>query len=578
MYTWFYGFSEEPFNINPDPNFLYRSQSHQQILDFMTQAIREKEGLILVLGELGSGKTTLIQYLLNTIDKKVKALAIFHPHDTLENLLEDILRELGAPAVPHDKVSLVRQLNDYLHSLAPDETLALLIDEAQELSPEVMEALCFLPTPETLRDGKLQIVLAGQPELRARLDSAALRDPKHRGAGIGQLRPLKEEECRLYIAHRLRRVDSDVSQVFTPEALDRICQYAKGNPRTINILCDNSFLIGYGLSKRKVDAAVVAEVLEDLDFIGPGDWGERKPEEVRRAKASSARGGSDLVRKISYSLLSLVGVGVLILLGRIYLKEPEEILMARFPIQPPALQERGVLPREEAKPEAAGKAAARPEQTRESPASDTPSRGPLRIPPGKTPPLSPAPPAAAERKPSPPSERIAGFSKPLPASPALPPAEPRAKVETQVKKTVSVKDGDSLYTFAAQNYRVANTSVVDHILEANPQITNPGRLPANLQVRLPEITEESLIIAAGDGTYQVRLGTFLKAEYSTFLRGESALRGKQIEIVPRRLATGETWYRAVAGKFSTREEGAEVVRELRAKGLSPYFAGFKKKK
>jgi general secretion pathway protein A len=612
MYTWFYGFSEEPFNVNPDPNFLFLSETHQQVLDFLIRGIQERAGFILVLGDLGSGKTTLIQHLLNTIDRKVKAVAIFRPHDTLEDLLEDTLRELGVPAVPHNKVSLVRQLNDYLHGLGPDETLALLIDEAQELSPEVMEELRLLPTPETLRDGKLQIILAGQPELKAKLDSAGLRELRQKIEVVGQLRPLKEEECRRYIADRLRRVDSEISRVFTNEALDRICQYGKGNPRTINILCDNSFLVGYGLSKKKVDTAIVAAVLEDLDFIGSGGLDERKPEEGRRAKAQAAPGTGDLFRKISYSFLALVGVGVLILLGRIYLKEPEETLMARFPIQPPALQERGALPREEASPEKAAQADPQPEKIRQPPTPEPPSRAARIISAEKTP--SPgegkkpaAPPAAekkaaarapaeeakpasalpgrsepapvfAERKPSPPAERLAGLSKPEPAPPASTPAGPRAKVETQAKKTVPVKDGDSLYNFAAQNYRVANTSVVDQILELNPQIANPHKLPANLQVRLPEITEESLVIAAGDGTSQVRLGTFLKPEYSTFLKGEPALRGRPIEIVPRRLATGETWYRAVAGKFSTREEGVEVVRELRAKGLSPYFTGFKKKK
>jgi general secretion pathway protein A len=612
MYTWFYGFSEEPFNVNPDPNFLFLSETHQQVLDFLIRGIQERAGFILVLGDLGSGKTTLIQHLLNILDKKVKAVAIFHPHDTLEELLEDTLRELGVPAVPHNKVSLVRQLNDYLHSLAPDETLALLIDEAQELSPEVMEELRLLPTPETLREGKLQIILAGQPELKAKLDSAGLRELRQKIEVVGQLRPLKEEECRRYIAHRLQKVDSEVSRVFTAEALDRICQHGKGNPRTINILCDNSFLVGYGLSKKKVDSAIVAEVLEDLDFIGSGGLAERKPEEERRAKTQAAPGQRDLFRKISYSLLALVGVGGLILVGRIYLKEPEEALMAKFPIQPPALQERGALPRDEAKPEKAAKADPQPEKTQQPPTSEPPAQAARRIPAEKTPPPGEekkptAPPAAekkpaarapseeakpasalpgkpepaplfAEKKPSPPSERTARLSKPEPAPPVPPPPGLRARVETQAKKTVPVKDGDSLYNFAAQNYRVANTSVVDQILEANPQIADPHKLPANLRVRLPEITEESLIIAAGDGTYQVRLGTFLKAEYSTFLKGEPALRGKPIEIVPRRLATGETWYRAVAGKFSTREEGVEVVRELRAKGLSPYFAGFKKKK
>ena len=612
MYTWFYGFSEEPFNINPDPRFFFLSETHQQVLDFLIRGIQERAGFILVLGDLGSGKTTLIQHLLNIIDEKVKAVAIFHPHDTLEELLEDALRGLGVPAVPPTKISLVRRLNEFLYSLAPDETLALLIDEAQELSPEVMEELRLLPTPEKLRDGRFQIILAGQPELKAKLDSTGLRELRQKIEGVGKLRPLMEEECRRYIDHRLRRVDSDVTKVFTNEALDRICQYGKGNPRTINILCDNSFLIGYGLSKKKIDLAIVAEVLEDLDFIGSGEPDERKPGEGRGVKAQTASGKRDLLRKTSYSLLTLVGVGVLILLGRICLKEPEEALMAKFPIQPPALLERGAFPRDEAKPDKAAKNDPQPEKTQQPPTPQPPSQPARGIPAGRTPPPGEekkpsAPPAAerkpsprapseetkptavlpgkpdpapvlVERKPSPPADRTAKLSKLEPAPPTSPTPGPRAKVEASANKTLPVKDGDSLYNFAAQKYGVANTSVMDQILEVNPQIANPHKLPANLQVRLPDITEESLIIAVGDGTYQVRLGTFLKAEYSAFLRGEPALRGKPMEIVPRRLATGETWYRAMAGKFNTREEGIEVVRELKAKGLSPYFAGFKKKK
>src|SRR4030042_1323634 len=139
MYTWFYGFSEEPFNVNPDPRFLHLTETHQQVLDSMMGGILDRKGFILVLGELGSGKTTLVQHLLNTIDRKVKAVAVFRPQNTFEELLEDVLRELKVPSAPQNKVSLVRQLNDYLHSLTPDQTLAILIDDAQELSPEIME-------------------------------------------------------------------------------------------------------------------------------------------------------------------------------------------------------------------------------------------------------------------------------------------------------------------------------------------------------------------------------------------------------------------------------------------------------
>jgi general secretion pathway protein A len=586
MYTWFYGFSEEPFNVNPDPRFLHLTETHQQVLDSMIRGILDRKGFILVLGELGSGKTTLVQHLLNTIDRKVKAVAVFRPQNTFEELLEDVLRELKVPSAPQNKVSLVRQLNDYLHSLTPDQTLAILIDDAQELSPEIMEELRLLPTPETLSAKKLQVVLVGQPELKARLDSPNLRELRQRVEIMGEIRPLSEEECRQYIAHRLEKVDSEINRVFSPEAIDLICRHARGNPRTLNILCDNAFLIGYGLSKKKVDSPVVNEVLEDLDFVDPEELDEGRPKEGRRVRVAAAGGKSALFRKIGFSLLALLGVGAIILLGRIYLKGPEEPPMAKFPIQPPAIRGKAPSVPSEEKPEGVAQTVSQPEAAKQQAVQETPPE--KKIPPPVLPkeikPASPTPaktepaPAVAERKTSSPDERPAVASKPAPPSSPSPATGPRSKVEARIKKTVTVKAGESIYTIAAKNYRVANTSVVDQILEVNPRIPSSRKLLANQQVSLPDITEESLVLESGDGTYQVRLGTFLKPEYSSFLKGEPALRGKEIKIIPRKLPGGETWYRAVAGKFSTREEGLKVIRELNGKGLSPYFPGFKKKK
>jgi cell division protein FtsN len=152
----------------------------------------------------------------------------------------------------------------------------------------------------------------------------------------------------------------------------------------------------------------------------------------------------------------------------------------------------------------------------------------------------------------------------------------KPREEARVKRIVTVHPGDSIYTIAEKNYKVANTSIVDQILEFNPKIANPNKLFANQEVKLPEITETSLVIESADGSYQVRLGTFLKAEYATFLKGQPALKGRGVEVVPRKLSSGGTWYRAVAGKFNTREEGLRVIQELKKQGLSPFFPGFRK--
>ena len=617
MYTWFYGFSEEPFNVNPDPRFLYLTETHQQALDSMILGILDRRRLTMVLGDLGSGKTTLIQHLLDMIDPKVKAVAVFRPQNTFEELLEDVLRELKVPSAPQNKVSLVRQLNDYLHSLTPDQTLAILIDDAHELSPEIMEELRLLPTPETLSAKKLQIILIGQPELKARLDSSNLREVKQRVEIMGEIRPLSEEECRQYIAHRLEKVESEINKVFTPEAIDLICRHGKGNPRTLNILCDNAFLIGYGLSKKKIDSPIVNEVLEDLDFVEPEEMDEGRPKEARRVRGAAAGGNSALFRKVCFSLLALVGVGAIILLGRIFLKGPEEPPMAKFPIQPPAIREKAPSVPAEGKPIGVAETGSQGEAAKQPGVQETPSRPTEGSPPKDVPPPSPPPkaekkpalpaapaekkipppvlpkeikpasptpgkkepaPAVAEQKSSLPDKRPAVSPKPSPGSPAAAATAPPSRAEARIKKTVTVKAGQNIYTIAAQNYGVANTSVVDQILEVNPRIASSRKLLANQQVNLPDITEDSLVLESGDGAYQVRLGTFLKPEYSTFLKGEPALRGKEIKIIPRKLAGGETWYRAVAGRFSTREEGLKVIRDLKGKGLSPYFPGFRKKK
>ena len=593
MYTQFYGFSEEPFNVDPDSKFLLLTKTHQQALDCMVDGISKRMGFVAILGEYGAGKTTLIQHLLKTIDQKVKAVAIFHPPNSIEELIEDTLREWGFPSISQNKISLVRQLNDCLQSLASDETLAIIIDEAQHLSPEVIEELPLLPAPEVVSAKKLQILFVGQPELKAKLDSAKLREPKQSVEVVSQIRPLNDEECEQYIAHRLRKVQSDITEVFTPEAISLICQCSKGNPRTINTLCDNAFLSGYGLSKKKVDSDTVTEALEDLNFAGQRELAEWQPQEGWKFSAPSMKGESPLFRKICYCLLALVGVGVIIFLGRIFLKGPEEKVATRFPIQPQTARERGALASPESKPDLAAKGGSKPGAGTKPSASAEPEREPS-IPPVAQEGKSSVPSRTAEQKaaaPTPETKLPISFPakdvkrepegkvaviKPIPSPPASQVSVTKAKAETQAEKAVIVKARDSIYTIAGKNLKVANTSVVDQILELNPNIANPNKLIANQKIKLPEISEESLIIGYPDGTYKIRLGTFLKPEYATFLQGQAALRGKKVEIIPRRLPSGETWYRATAGKFSTREEGLRAIHDLKEKGLSPYFAGFKK--
>jgi general secretion pathway protein A len=278
MYTQFYGFSEKPFELTPDPKFLYLSPSHREALASMIYGINERRGFISITGEVGTGKTTLIYTLLSNLSEKVKPIFIYHTTITFEEFLAKILLDLKVSLHEEDKTSLLLKLSDYLRmKMALEETLAIIIDEGQNLPQETLEEFRMLSNVETSKTKLLQSLLVGQPELEEKLNSKELRQLKQRIGLRRSLQPLNPQECREYIEHRLNLVGSSASKVLTADAIGLIVHYSKGIPRTINILCDNAFLIGYSFSQKKIDEKIIKEVIEDMEnqFI-PTDHEEKE--------------------------------------------------------------------------------------------------------------------------------------------------------------------------------------------------------------------------------------------------------------------------------------------------------------
>ena len=264
-YNKFYGFSEKPFEVVPDPQFFYSSPSHLGVLTSVINGIESKENLMCVTGEVGTGKTTFVHFLLHCLEEKVKTTLIVHPSITFEELVSNILLGLDQRVVKETKQALLDQLNGYLtEKMGEDKTLVVIIDEAQNLPSEVMEEL------GTFYEGgrwvaRLQIILVGAPELEHKISTPRLR-PFGREIGIRcQISALTEEESIKYIDHRLKLVGSRSREVFTPEAISMIIRYARGFPRVINILCDNAFMIGYGYSKRRVDVEIIRQAIKDME-------------------------------------------------------------------------------------------------------------------------------------------------------------------------------------------------------------------------------------------------------------------------------------------------------------------------
>jgi general secretion pathway protein A len=265
-YGGFYGFSEKPFEVVPNPEFFYSSSSHLSVLTSVINGIESRKGLMSVIGEVGTGKTTLIHFLLHCLEERVKTSLIVHPSVTIEALVSNILRGLDQVVVEETRQALLGQLRGYLtEKVGEDETLVVIVDEAQNLPAEVMEEFGTLFEVNPWR-GRLQVIFVGAPEFQRKISRPRLR---RFGRKIGircQITALTEEESREYIDHRLKLVGSRSRDVFTPEAISMIVRYARGFPRVINILCDNAFMIGYGLSRKRVDAEIIREAIKNMEF------------------------------------------------------------------------------------------------------------------------------------------------------------------------------------------------------------------------------------------------------------------------------------------------------------------------
>ena len=269
IYCGHFGLTREPFNITPDPNFLYMSVSHREALAQLVYGIKARRGFVVLTGEVGTGKTTMIQCLLDELNSTTKTALIFNMVVSPKDLLRYVCEKFGLVALQeslkeiHDYVSLLERF--LLESYRKGENVALIIDEAQNLSTEVLENVRLLSNFETAQDKLLQILLVGQPELGARLNASELRQIKQRVALRHHLTPLNYTDCEKYIAKRLEIAGGSIS-LFGPKAIDAVHKYSGGIPRLVNIICDNALLTVYALRKDKVEAGMITEVAQDLQL------------------------------------------------------------------------------------------------------------------------------------------------------------------------------------------------------------------------------------------------------------------------------------------------------------------------
>jgi general secretion pathway protein A len=277
MYTEFYKFREKPFSIVPDPAYLYLSSKHQMALTYLEYGLMDGIGFILMTGEIGTGKTTIIRKLLDQLPQDMEVALVSNTNVSPEQLLEMIIHEFELMLPPGSKGGMLDVLNGFLvEQYAESRRALLIVDEAQNLSAEALEEIRMLSNLQTDKEALLQILLVGQPGLRSRLQHPSLLQLSQRIAVSYHLAPLDLSETRAYIAHRLKVAGGEDENLFTSEALESIHIHSGGIPRTINILCDAALVYGFADELAAIDGGVITKVVRDKKEVGlfasaPGD-------------------------------------------------------------------------------------------------------------------------------------------------------------------------------------------------------------------------------------------------------------------------------------------------------------------
>ena len=271
MYEAFYGFREKPFNLTPDPKYLYLSAKHGEAFAHIEFGLKERGGFVVITGEVGTGKTTLCRYFLDRLDEKTESAFILYPALTSVELLRAVCEDLGI----EEKGWSAKEWVDILHrflieSRAEDKNIVLVIDEAQNLDSKVLEQIRLISNLETTTEKLIQIVLIGQTELSDLLSQNDLRQLAQRVTARYHLGPLTREETNGYIRHRLGVVGGAGKVSFSPAALKEIHRFSNGIPRLINLVCDRTLLAGFVTNRREMDGQIARRAVKELENVPAG--------------------------------------------------------------------------------------------------------------------------------------------------------------------------------------------------------------------------------------------------------------------------------------------------------------------
>ncbi|MGB7951643.1 MAG: AAA family ATPase [Candidatus Binatia bacterium] len=479
MYNDYFGLSSSPFSVTPDPRFFYNTPVYQEAYANLRYGIEAKKGFIVVTGEVGTGKTTLLRKLLRNLGDTVHSVFIFNTDLSFPELLPLILHDLGLVPQESNKVAMLQQLNDFLiEQLERRHIVAVLVDEAQNLSEEALEGLRLLSNLETDQEKLLQIVLMGQPELEKKLDQPMLRQLKQRVALQSRLTPLQDAEVAPYIDFRLQVGGYTGKGLFDPDALRRIAFYSQGIPRLINVICDNVLINAYARSEATVSAESIEEVARDLRLRSEVQVSEAEPTHTPSAaeiepeappheamSKAPRRGMRRAIRVGAESLLAII-LG-LVLASVINPQDFRNIAGGQVDLLKRNLNQWLAL-------------VDSPQVVATKAIAETPVRPPTR--------------------------------------------------------RIIIEAGATIRKIAAAAYGTDAFLGMDLIKEYNPHITNLNRVIAGDTLSLPSLTQETMLRKQPDGSYRLIAASFPSEKAADQFARLLGDKGYQIEITPRKVS------------------------------------------
>ena len=502
MYNSYFGFSVSPFRVTPDPSLFYSNPVYEEAYANLRYGIEAKKGFIVITGEVGTGKTTLLRKLMtHTSEGTIHTVYVFNTYLNFTELLQVIHSDLGLGQKEANRVKLLQELNDFLITQLKDGNIvSVLVDEAQNLSDEALEGLRLLSNLETDQEKLIQIVLMGQPELQARLDQPSLRQLKQRVALQCRLLPLRDEEVCRYVDFRLRAAGYTGKRLFHPDAYRQIAIVSKGIPRLVNIICDNALLCAFGRSEKIITKDIINEVANDLRLTP--QTSPAQTQSISNATDTQPATNMPVAKSASKlpqrKLRHLARIGLetcLIVVGL--------IAMASF------IDPRNFLVN-----------AGRTLET---------AKGNLN--------------------------EWALFMRHEQAAPA----KANAQVEVEIKEQrVIIPQGSSIYKIASEAYGTKNGLGMDLIKEFNPGIKSLAKVAAGRALLLPSLTPETLLRRQADGSYRLIVASFQSPtaadEYAQRLRDK----GYQVSITPRKVSEDILLYRIEIDGLQNPEEANHI--------------------